>query len=732
MLYLARLIPLVEARTNSLELGQAGTGKSFVYEQASEFARVFLGQDISEAVLIYNEQNKQLGIIFNKDLICFDEVDKGKSSFRHIIPKLQQIMASNSVERGEFQAMTDISIVFQGNILFRESSGQREPTYSNFIEQHLPKEMQDVSFLDRIHLFIRGWELPTFSTDLKNKDIGLVYNYLGHIFHKFRKENVYDSIRERFQFFKRTSDNREVALSARDNTALRHIISGYVKLIFPDLQISDEELKMILKYAIKLRQNVINEIIKFDSNENRELGFRLTSETVSQAILEPNEIIASTSGALVDCNQEQISESPSSASFANGCQDQQMESATATIEGDFDDSESNLSEKTQPEQINIIFSQIELSSNGELLAPLPYIFVKYLKSEEKLEIRNGIPFVSKIDDFSFNIVENKSSSIKSHSKSININYDLQEEELKELRGEISKLKYRIKDYRDLFNNLNNTCSNLEYIKDSNRKIELNEEIDSIYEKYFSESIFDEKKIVSSEIMRLEKIIEDSSGKSPDIISEFVFATIENNNSLIPKVKKLIEKYETLNKEIDNTLKPIMQEVIKAKPAEIQQTTSIKQKHNLLVVDVNNIIQSYRKKHPFHDFKPLEIIKEKFLNNSYYAMFFASKHLENGNKIVPAGERVKWFIENKKKFDKNTRKEIYADIDTLLVSKAQDYIAKNKDSIMELTLFSGDKDILPLVDIAKREGISITVVGCFEENISKESKERANDWQTLYN
>jgi ATP-dependent Lon protease len=263
MLYLARLIPLVEARTNSLELGQAGTGKSFVYEQASEFARVFLGQDISEAVLIYNEQNKQLGIIFNKDLICFDEVDKGKSSFRHIIPKLQQIMASNSVERGEFQAMTDISIVFQGNILFRESSGQREPTYSNFIEQHLPKEMQDVSFLDRIHLFIRGWELPTFSTDLKNKDIGLVYNYLGHIFHKFRKENVYDSIRERFQFFKRTSDNREVALSARDNTALRHIISGYVKLIFPDLQISDEELKMILKYAIKLRQNVINEIIKF-------------------------------------------------------------------------------------------------------------------------------------------------------------------------------------------------------------------------------------------------------------------------------------------------------------------------------------------------------------------------------------------------------------------------------------------------------------------------------------
>ena len=101
-------------------------------------------------------------MVFQKDVICFDEVNKGHSAFLEIVPKLQQIMASGRVERYDMEAMTDVSLVFQGNIKFTVRSGKTVPQRDDFLEHELPVSMYDCAFLDRIHLFIHGWEFPVF------------------------------------------------------------------------------------------------------------------------------------------------------------------------------------------------------------------------------------------------------------------------------------------------------------------------------------------------------------------------------------------------------------------------------------------------------------------------------------------------------------------------------------------------------------------------------------------
>ncbi|MHA1372392.1 MAG: BREX system Lon protease-like protein BrxL, partial [Promethearchaeota archaeon] len=155
IIYLCRLIPLLEPRTNIIEMGPPSTGKSYIYENLSFYSRLVLGGDITLAKLIYNLSTKESGLVFTQDVICFDEINKISRKKQEITSKLQQIMASGHVERGDLSARTDVGFVFQGNLLTREQDGKILPKFDDHFMM-LPEEIKDSAFLDRFHGYIHG------------------------------------------------------------------------------------------------------------------------------------------------------------------------------------------------------------------------------------------------------------------------------------------------------------------------------------------------------------------------------------------------------------------------------------------------------------------------------------------------------------------------------------------------------------------------------------------------
>jgi ATP-dependent Lon protease len=297
LLYLARLIPLVEACTNLLELGPPGTGKSFVYENASDYCRMLLGGEITMPNLVFNKTTKQIGLVFTKDVLCFDEINKENAKINNLIPKLQQIMASNRVERGELEAMTDVSLVFQGNIDFTYKNGMKVPRDDDHLKV-LPKDMYHTAFLDRIHMFIHGWELPRISNQHINHNLGLISNYFSEILHKMRKDDFSYLIDNKIEFFRYDKNKNKFPISIRDKIALLHIISGYIKLLYPDKVLVENEWIEIIELAIFLRQNIIDEMSKLDPTLYRHIGFNFRSniqaksQEVMETVPQPTEEVA--------------------------------------------------------------------------------------------------------------------------------------------------------------------------------------------------------------------------------------------------------------------------------------------------------------------------------------------------------------------------------------------------------------------------------------------------------
>ncbi len=219
---------------------------------------MLVGAEISSSKLIFNQNTHQNGLVFQKDVICFDEVNKGHSAFLEVVPKLQQIMAFGRVERYDMEAMTDVSLVFQGNIKFTVRSGKTVPQRDDFLEHELPVLMYDCAFLDRIHLFIHGWEFPVYDPEMINTNFGLISNYMGQILHKLRREDTSSLIRSRVKFFRVDPIGAQKPVTARDFAALNDVISGYIKLIYPHKKITDEEIEEIAQIVVHLRQNVID------------------------------------------------------------------------------------------------------------------------------------------------------------------------------------------------------------------------------------------------------------------------------------------------------------------------------------------------------------------------------------------------------------------------------------------------------------------------------------------
>lgn len=226
--FLQRLLPFVEKSLNIIELAPPGTGKSYLFGQVSRFGWLVSGKS-TRAQLIYNKTNKREGVVAYKDYVALDEIreaDYMKDTEMH--SSLQQIMENGSFKADDgHQVNVDAAIVFLGNIT---GSSMNEHT---FMFEELPLPFHRAPFLDRLHGFIKGWELPRMNDDMKANGWALNSEYFSSILHELRDVSSYRSIVEK-------KLNIPPKADTRDTEAIRKICTAYTKLIFPHAENPDD------------------------------------------------------------------------------------------------------------------------------------------------------------------------------------------------------------------------------------------------------------------------------------------------------------------------------------------------------------------------------------------------------------------------------------------------------------------------------------------------------------
>lgn len=261
-LLIARMIPLVENNFNLCELGPRSTGKSYIYEQISPNSILVGGGQTTRANLFYNMSNGQVGLVGMWDVVAFDEVAGIKPKEKDVIQIMKGYMASGQFSVGKAQVQAKASMVFVGNI---NQSVETLLKTSSLFDPFPPEMGQDTAFLDRFHCYIPGWEIPKYRPDSFTDDFGFITDYLSEFLKELRKDNYSDIADKYF----RLGNN----FNQRDTIAVRKMISGFMKLVYPDGEASKEEVKEIIDISLELRRRVKEQLKKIGGMEFYDVNF---------------------------------------------------------------------------------------------------------------------------------------------------------------------------------------------------------------------------------------------------------------------------------------------------------------------------------------------------------------------------------------------------------------------------------------------------------------------------
>lgn len=261
-LLLTRMIPLVENNFNLCELGPRSTGKSHLYKEISPNSILVSGGQTTVANLFYNMGRKTVGLVSLWDCIAFDEVAGIKFKNKDGIQIMKDYMASGSFARGKEEKAASASMVFVGNI--NQSVDILLKTSSLF--DPFPPEMgADTAFLDRIHCYLPGWEIPKFRPEHFTNDYGFISDYLAEFIRELRKEQYGDAIDNYFRLGKN--------LNQRDTIAVRRMVDGYLKLVYPNNDFTKEQLEEVLQLALEMRRRVKEQLKKLGGMEFYDVNF---------------------------------------------------------------------------------------------------------------------------------------------------------------------------------------------------------------------------------------------------------------------------------------------------------------------------------------------------------------------------------------------------------------------------------------------------------------------------
>lgn len=266
LIILSRLIPMVEKNVFMMEFGLPGTGKTYAYEEISSYSRVISGSKVTEAQLFYNLNTNKEGLLSQYDAVMFDEIDKVKGSGidTGVINKLYQYLASGKFDRGNVEKHSNCGVVMVGNM------PKGEIDKRTLLAELLHESMVRDAFLDRMAGVIPGWELEPIKNreESLTKHYGFTADYFSEILNQLRELNTNSYINSRISL---------INASIRDEDAITRTVSGLIKLIYPHLDIPEDEFKSILDFSVELRQFVTDQIyyIHQDPKFNKKLEYTL-------------------------------------------------------------------------------------------------------------------------------------------------------------------------------------------------------------------------------------------------------------------------------------------------------------------------------------------------------------------------------------------------------------------------------------------------------------------------
>jgi len=261
LLFLLRLIPLCESNYNLVELGPRGTGKSYGYQELSPYAILMTGPT-TVANLFYNMASSKIGLVGLWDAVAFDEVADLEKMPKEVVTTLKTYCESGSFARGKDSLSGKASIALFGNT--------NQPVETMVRSSHLFMPLPDViredmAFLDRIHYYIPGWEIPKMRIEYFTDHHGFVVDYFAEALRELRRHSFTDASDRYFSFGSH--------LNARDVKAVRKTLSGMIKLVYPHGDFMREELAELLDIAMEGRRRVKEQLKKKGSFEYHQTAF---------------------------------------------------------------------------------------------------------------------------------------------------------------------------------------------------------------------------------------------------------------------------------------------------------------------------------------------------------------------------------------------------------------------------------------------------------------------------
>ncbi len=261
-LLLTRILPLIENNFNLCELGPKSTGKSHLYKEISPNSILVSGGQTTVANLFYNMSKRTVGLVGLWDCVAFDEVAGIKFKDKDGVQIMKDYMASGSFARGKEEKAASASMVFVGNI--NQSVDVLLKTSSLF--DPFPREMgTDTAFLDRMHCYLPGWEIPKFRPEHFTDDYGFITDYFAEFVRELRKEQYGDKLDSYFRLGKN--------LNQRDIIAVRRMVDGYLKLIYPHGEFTKEDIEEVIQISLEMRRRVKEQLKKLGGMEFYDVNF---------------------------------------------------------------------------------------------------------------------------------------------------------------------------------------------------------------------------------------------------------------------------------------------------------------------------------------------------------------------------------------------------------------------------------------------------------------------------
>ena len=261
------------------------------------------GGDVSKARLFVNNSGNKIGLVGYWDVVALDEFEQekgGKRTDGNLVKIMQNYMANQSFNRGKETYQATASMAFVGNTKHNVPYMLK---HSHLFES-IPDGYIKGAFLDRMHMYIPGWEVRILKSKVFSDEYGFIVDYLAELLRELRKSDYSPLLDGKVKL--------DGSLTTRDKTAVRKSFSGMAKILYPHREMTDTELRELLEFCVEGRKRVKDQLYIIDETfkaEPVDFSYTIlaTGEVVHPETLENQNYAAARQSAEAESLQEPAS-----------------------------------------------------------------------------------------------------------------------------------------------------------------------------------------------------------------------------------------------------------------------------------------------------------------------------------------------------------------------------------------------------------------------------------------